>query len=272
MKKILFSRWSTAIAFSWVAGLFIFSLPVSFFLSAHAGQMDFSRLLEAPSGAHLLGTDSLGRDLFSRLVVGTRVSMTVGFVAVGISVLTGLFMGAVAGYYGGRTDRFVSAFIDVMLCFPVLFLILAAASVSGTGLSALTLIIGLTSWMGTARLVRAEILSLKEREFVLALKALGAGDMRILFVHLAPNAMGPVIVSGVLGVSSAILLESGLSFLGIGVQPPVPSWGNILSEGKAVLGSGWWMTFFPGMMIFITVLAVNVLGEALRNSFTGKTR
>jgi peptide/nickel transport system permease protein len=155
-------------------------------------------------------------------------------------------------------------FVDVMLCFPVFFLILSVIAVLGPNIFNVMVIIGVTSWMGTARLVRAEILSLKEREFVISARALGASHLRIITRHLVPNAMGPVIVNGVLGLSSAILVEAGLSFLGIGVQPPTPSWGNLLSDGKGVLGVAWWITFFPGAMIFLTILSANALGEALQ--------
>ncbi|MFA5085848.1 MAG: ABC transporter permease, partial [Candidatus Omnitrophota bacterium] len=198
---------------------------------------------------------------------GGRISLSVGFVAVGIAVIIGLILGSLAGYYGGWIDSVVSRFIDVMLCFPTLFLILTVIAIMGPSIFSIMVVIGLTGWMGAARLIRAEILSLKEREFVEAARATGASDFRIIVRHLIPNGMGPVLVNVVLGVAGAILIESGLSFLGLGVQPPTPSWGNILTEAKSTLGIAWWITVFPGFAILVTVLGYNLLGEGLREHF-----
>ena len=227
--------------------------------------IDLSRRLAGPSGEHLFGTDQLGRDLFSRMVYGARISMSIGFVSVGISVLIGVILGSLAGYFGGRTDSVIMRFVDIMLCFPTFFLILAVIALLEPNIFTIMAVIGATGWMGVARLIRAEILSLKEQEFILAARAIGAGPFRIIVRHLIPNAMTPVLVSATLGVAAAILVESSLSFLGIGVQPPTPSWGNLLTEGKFVLGIGWWLTLFPGLAILITVLAYNLLGEGLRD-------
>lgn len=222
-------------------------------------------LLE-PSAAHFLGTDQLGRDLFSRMLYGARISLLVGIAAVGIAAMVGLFLGSLAGFFGGFIDSVIMRFVDIMLCFPAFFLILAVVAILEPSIINIMCIIGLTSWMGIARLARAEILSLKEREFILAAKAIGAGPLRIIMRHLIPNALGPVIVNATLSVAGAILLESSLSFLGLGVQPPQASWGNILAESKSTLGAAWWLSLFPGLAILITVLGFNLLGEGLRES------
>ena len=253
------------LAVGWLAALSAAAVLAPFLLTNKSGAVDFSHLLEAPSRFHWFGTDALGRDLFARILVATSISLTVAWVAVILSVFLGVVIGAVAGYFGGGWDRSLMAFVNIMLCFPVFFLILSVIAVLGPNIFNVMVIIGATSWMGTARLVRAEVLSLKEREFVLAARALGASHALIIFRHLVPNAMGPVIVNAVLGLAAAVLVESGLSFLGIGVQPPTPSWGNLLSDGKGVLGVAWWLTFFPGVMIFLTILSANTLGEALQS-------
>ncbi|MFA5094813.1 MAG: ABC transporter permease [Candidatus Omnitrophota bacterium] len=243
-----------------------------FITGCDPGAIDLGNSLMPPSIQHIMGTDSLGRDLFSRMVYGARISLSVGFVAVGISVVAGIILGSLAGYYGGWVDSVISRFIDIMLCFPTFFLILATIAVLGPGIWNIMVIIGLTGWMGAARLIRAEILSLKEREFVEAARAVGASDLRIIACHLIPNGIGPVLVSATLGVAGAILTESALSFLGLGVQPPVPSWGNILTEAKSTLGIAWWITVFPGLAILITVLGYNLLGEGLREHFNPHRR
>ncbi len=222
--------------------------------------------LQPPSLQHPLGTDDLGREVLVRMLYGARISLLVGFVAVGISTLIGIVCGALAGFYGGWVDAVIMRFVDIMLCFPTFFLILAVIAFLEPSIWNIMIVIGLTSWMGVARLVRAEFLSLRKRDFVLAAQALGASDGRLIFRHILPNALAPVLVSATLGVAGAILTESALSFLGIGVQPPTPSWGNMLIIGKQTLGSAWWLSVFPGLAILITVLGYNLLGEGIRDA------
>ena len=226
---------------------------------------DSKSVLTAPSREHVFGTDRLGRDIFSRIVYGARISLSIGFIAVGLAVLIGVFIGALAGYYGGKLDFLLMRFTDLMLCFPTIFFILAVISLLEPSVFNIMVVIGATSWMGIARLVRASVLTLKERDFVAASKVMGAKDSWIILRHLVPNTIGPVLVSATLGVGGAILIESALSFLGIGVQPPTPSWGNILMDGRSTLGVAWWLTVFPGLFILFTVLSYNLLGEALRD-------
>src|SRR4030042_6443055 len=229
-------------------------------------EIDRKHILEPPGLKHPLGTDDLGRDLLSRMIWGSEISRAGGFVAVGIATFLGMILGAFSGYYGGWTDRIIMRFIDVMLSIPTFFLILAVIAFVGPSIWNIMIVIGITSWMGVARLVRAEFLSLKEREFVLAAKALGATDYRIIFRHIMVNSMAPVLVSAILGIAGAVLVESALSFLGIGVQPPIPSWGNILTLGKDNIEIAWWLSVFPGLAILITVLGYNLLGEGIRDS------
>jgi len=236
-------------------------------LSPHdPGQIDIRRVLQAPSPEHLFGTDPLGRDVLSRMIWGSRISLMVGFVAVGISSLIGIFLGALAGYYGRWVDNLIMRFVDIMLCFPTFFLILAVIALLEPSIWNIMIVIGITSWMGVARLVRAEFLSLKKRDFTLAEIALGAKDFRIIFGHILPNALAPVLVAATLGVAGAILTESALSFLGIGVQPPTPSWGNILTAGKDNIEIAWWLSLYPGLAILTTVLGYNLLGEGIRDA------
>jgi len=232
--------------------------------------IDVQNILMPPSSTHFFGTDDLGRDVYSRMIWGARISLAVGFVSVGISTLIGITLGAIAGYYGKYADMIIMRFVDIMLCIPGFFLILAVIAFLGSNIFNIMIIIGLTSWMGVARLVRAEFLSLKEREFVLGAKASGASDFRIIFIHILPNALSPVFISAVLGVAAAVLLESSLSFLGLGIQPPTPSWGNILTEGKSNIEIAWWLSVFPGLAILITVLGYNLLGEGLRDALDPK--
>ena len=246
--------------------LFIIALFANVLSPYDPSDIDRKHILEPPSQSHPLGTDDLGRDVLSRMIFGSRISLSVGFVAVGIATIIGMIVGAISGYYGRWADSIIMRFIDIMLSIPTFFLILAVIAFIGPGIWNIMIVIGLTSWMGVARLVRAEFLSLKEREFVLAARALGASDIRIIFRHIMVNSMSPVFVSAVLGVASAILVESALSFLGIGIQPPIPSWGNILTLGKDNIEIAWWLSVFPGLAILFTVLAYNLVGEGLRDA------
>jgi peptide/nickel transport system permease protein len=248
-----------------VLTMFCFAMiaPVS---GRDPGAIDIALRLQSPSFDYPLGTDDLGRDVLARILYGARISLLVGFVAVGIATFIGILLGAMAGFYGRWVDSLIMRFVDIMLCFPSFFLILAVIAFLEPSIWNIMIIIGLTSWMGVARLVRAEFLSLRERDFVLAARAIGARDTRIIFRHILPNAISPVLVSATLGVAGAILTESALSFLGIGVQPPTPSWGNMLIAGKQTLGTAWWLSVFPGLAILFTVLGYNLLGEGIRDA------
>jgi len=228
--------------------------------------IDIHNVLSPPSGKHLLGTDELGRDLLSRMIWGSRVSLKVGIVAVGIAMIIGTIIGSVSGFYGGKTDAILMRFVDIMLAFPTFFLILAVIAILEPSIFTIMAVIGITGWMDVARLVRAEFLSLKERDFVDAAKALGASNFRLIFRHVLPNALSPVFVAATFGIAGAILTESGLSFLGLGVQPPDPSWGNILTSGKDNIEVAWWLSLFPGLAILVTVLSYNLVGEGLRDA------
>ena len=269
--------------------MFFVAVFAPFISPYNPDDIDRKHILESPSLKHPLGTDDLGRDVLSRMILGSRISLSVGFVSVGIATLIGIFLGAISGYYGRWVDSIIMRFIDIMLTIPTFFLILAviafidpniwsSSAIPGwireslrvilidPNIMNIMIVIGLTSWMGVARLVRAEVLSLKEREFVLAARALGTGDMNIIFRHIMINSMAPVFVSAVLGIAGAVLVESALSFLGIGVQPPAPSWGNILTLGKDNIEIAWWLSVFPGLAILITVLSYNLVGEGLRDA------
>lgn len=228
--------------------------------------IDVKAILLAPNMQHWMGTDGLGRDVLSRMLHGGRISLLVGLVAVGISTVIGILLGAIAGYYRGWVDTCIMRLVDVMLSIPSFFLILAVIAFLTPSIINIMIVIGLTSWMSVTRLVRAEFLSLTEREFILAARTLGAKDARLIFTHLLPNSLTPIIVSSVLGVASAVLMESGLSFLGLGVQAPQASWGNILTDGKEYIQFAWWLSLFPGLAILITVLGYNLLGEGLRDA------
>jgi peptide/nickel transport system permease protein len=227
-----------------------------------------------PSPEHWMGTDKQGRDMYSRILFGGRVSLAVGFLAMAGSVLLGALLGAVAGFRGGRTDALVMRATDFFLSFPQIFVLLFMSALLrqldmntfGGGFWQVVTVIAITSWMVVARLVRASFMKIREEEFVTAARSYGAGDRRLIVVHILPNAIGPILVAATRGVADAILIESGLSFLGYGIVPPTASWGNILGDALSTIGVYPWLTFFPGFMIFITVLALNYLGDGLRDA------
>lgn len=227
---------------------------------------DLNQILVPPRKEHLLGTDEDGRDVLVRIIYGARVSLMVGFLSVGLAVLIGVYIGAMAGYYGGWIDNLVSRFIEIMMCFPTLFLVLTVMVFLEPGIDKIMIVIGITSWTGIARLVRGEFLKTKTQEYVLAARTMGLKDRQIIFLHILPNSLAPVLVSATFGIAGAVLMETALTFLGFGVQIPTASWGEILSQGEKYIQLGWWLATFPGIAIFITVFAYNILGEGLRDA------
>jgi peptide/nickel transport system permease protein len=249
-----------------VLALAAIALGAPFFAPYEPTAIDIQNVLSPPSASHPFGTDDLGRDVLSRMIWGSRISLSVGFVAVGIAISIGIIIGSLAGYHGGKLDWLLMRFVDVMLTFPTFFLILAVIAIVEPSIWTIMLVIGVTGWMDTARLVRAEFLTLKQRDFVSAARTSGAGSPRIIFRHILPNALAPVFVAATFGVAGAILVESALSFLGLGVQPPDPSWGNILTTGKDYIEVAWWLSLYPGLAILVTVLSYNLVGEGLRDA------
>ncbi|SDP37229.1 peptide/nickel transport system permease protein [Litchfieldia salsa] len=228
--------------------------------------------LKPPSSEFLLGTDKFGRDLLTRLLYGARISLLVGFASVFGAITIGTLIGSLAGYFGGKLDAILMRFVDVLLSIPSIFLLITLVTIFQPGVDKLILIFALTGWMGTARLVRGEFLSLRTREFVLASKTIGTRSYKIIFSHILPNAMGPIIVSATLQIGGVILAESALSYLGLGIQPPTPSWGNMLQDAQnfTIMLTAWWYPLFPGLMILITVLCFNFVGDGLRDALDPK--
>ena len=230
------------------------------------------RSLSELSATHLLGTDQYARDVLSRLLYGARISLTIGFVAVAISVTIGTLIGAVAGFFGGLVDGAVMRFVDMVISFPRLVLLITIIAIFEPSIFVVIAVLGLTLWPGTARIVRGEVLSLREREFVQAAEALGYPKKRIILRHLVPNALGPVIVAATLGIGNTIVLEAGLSFLGLGVQPPTASWGQMVADGRRFITDAWWLSTFPGLAIVFTVLSFNLVGDGLRDALDPRLR
>jgi len=226
----------------------------------------------APSSDHPMGTDKFGRDVLSRVIYGARISLTIGFLAVAISVTLGTLVGAVSGYFGGRVDGLMMRLVDLLLSFPQLVLLLAIIALFEPSIFLIVMVLGLTNWMNTSRIVRGQFLSLREQEFVQATRALGFGDSRIILRHMLPNAMAPIIVVATLGIGNTILVEAALSFLGLGVQPPTASWGSMVAGGRDALINAWWIATFPGLAIVLTVVCFNLLGDAARDALDPRLR
>ena len=263
-KRFRRSRFAT-FALCYVALMALIALAAPLF-GLEPDAIDLRHRLKPPDGEHWLGTDELGRDILARMIHGARVSLMVGFLATLISVVVGSFLGAMAGYYGRAADWIVSRLIEVVLCFPFLFLVLGIVALFRPSLATIMIALGLTSWTNEARYVRGEFLRIREAEFAQAARASGARDARIIFRHLLPNALAPVIVSASFGVAWAILVESSLSFLGLGVPLPMASWGSILNDARSQMEYAWWLILFPGLAIFTTVAAFNVIGERFRDA------
>ncbi len=225
-----------------------------------------------PGPAHWLGTDQFGRDVLSRIIYGARISLAIALIAVAIAVVVGSFLGAVAGYLGGMVDAAIMRFTDMVMAFPRLVLLIMIVALFESSLTLIILVLGLTQWPSTARLVRGEVLSLREREYVQAARALGFGRARIIGRHLLPNVLAPVIVAATLGIGNTIVLEAGLSFLGMGVQAPMPSWGTLVADGRQNLLGAWWVATFPGLAIVVTVLTFNLVGDGLRDALDPRLR
>ncbi|HET9438786.1 MAG TPA: oligopeptide ABC transporter permease [Longimicrobiales bacterium] len=225
-----------------------------------------------PSAQHWLGTDRFGRDILSRILYGARISLSIGFIATLISVTLGTVLGALAGFFGGKIDALLMRFTDMVLAFPRLVLLIMIVALFSPSVAVIITVLGLTQWPNTTRIVRGDVLSLREREFIQAAHALGMGKARIIFRHLIPNVLAPVIVTATLGIGNTIVLEAGLSFLGLGVQPPIPSWGNMVADGRDNLLGAWWVATFPGLTIVLTVLAFNLVGDGLRDALDPRLR
>ncbi len=225
-----------------------------------------SRRLEPPgSPIYLLGSDPNGRDILSRLLFGARVSLSVGFLSMLLAGVVGVVLGLVSGYFGGSLDDLIMRLADVQLAFPVILLAITIVSVVGRNVATIVLVLGLTGWVVYARTVRSSVLSLRERDFVLAARCLGAGHHRILLRHILPNTAAPILVVATVQIATMIVLESGLSFFGLGIQPPTPTWGGMLAEGRDYLSNAWWVSTIPGLAIMLTVLGINLLGDGLRD-------
>jgi len=261
-----------------VAGAIILAIEIILAVGAPAFarydpiEQDFTVALQGPTHAHLFGTDDVGRDLLSRVMYGARISLSVGLIAVGIGSITGVILGVIAGFYGGVIDTLLLRFMDVLLAFPGILLALAVVAVLGPGLYNVMIAVGFGGIPAYTRLARASTLSVRERDYVLAARAIGCPNGRIMARYILPNVIPPVIVLATLGIAGAILTAAGLSFIGVGAQPPSPEWGAMLSLGRQYLQRAWWVTVFPGLAIMLTVLSVNMVGDAVRDALDPKLR
>ncbi len=255
-----------------VVGVFVAALGAPWLTTYDPTEQDITNRLRPPGSpdpsgrVHLLGTDHLGRDLLARVIFGARPALMVGFAAVAISGLLGLVVGLLSGYFGGRIDDVFMRLADIQLAFPFILLAIAVIGVLGPSLPVIIVVIGVSSWVVYARVVRGSVLSLREREFVQAALALGSGDGRILVRHVLPNAVTPWLVVATLDMARVIVIESALSFLGLGVQPPTPTWGGMLADGRVYISTAWWLATFPGLAILVTVLGINLFGDGLRDT------
>lgn len=245
-----------------------FSIFAPFLVSKDISKVDLMNISMAPSKEHILGTDEMGRDVFARLVYGGRVSLTVGILGMSIQIVIGTTLGIIAGFYGGVVDSIIMRIVDVFMCFPFFIIAIAMAAILGPSLWNVIIIIGILSWTGIARIVRAEVLRLKKMEYIEAAYALGIKNQTILLRHLLPNVMGSVIVASTLSIANGILTEAALSFLGMGVKPPQPSWGNMLSaaQNMRTLQSEWWLWVPPGLCVLLTVMSINFVGDGMRDA------
>ena len=254
--------------------LIIVSFIGPLFIKQDISSVDLYNISSPPSGEHLLGTDDLGRDVLARLLYGGRVSLLVGVFATMLQVIIGTILGVLAGYFGGVIDAIIMKIVDIVMCFPFFIVAIALAAIVGPSVVNLIIIIAILSWTDIARIVRAEVLSIKERDFIMASKAIGFNNLDIILKHIIPNVLSSILVATTLSMATAILMEASLSFLGMGVKPPMPSWGNMLTaaQNMRTLSSEWWLWIPPGFMIIISVLAINFLGEGLRRKLDPKRK
>lgn len=254
--------------------LIIVSFIGPLFIKQDISSVDLYNISSPPSGEHLLGTDDLGRDVLARLLYGGRVSLLVGVFATMLQVMIGTILGVLAGYFGGAIDAIIMRIVDIVMCFPFFIVAIALAAIVGPSVVNLIIIIAILSWTDIARIVRAEVLSIKERDFIMASKAIGFNNLDIILKHIIPNVLSSILVATTLSMATAILMEASLSFLGMGVKPPMPSWGNMLTaaQNMRTLSSEWWLWIPPGFMIIISVLAINFLGEGLRRKLDHKRK
>ncbi|MCK4741227.1 MAG: ABC transporter permease [Anaerolineales bacterium] len=263
---------SAMIGLSLILLLLLVALTADLIAPQGIDDQDLRKGLFSPSREFPLGTDEFGRDMLSRIIHGSRISLQVGIIATVISAVIGIFLGAIAGYYGGRIDYLIQGMVDISWAFPTILVALFLIAILGPSLVNVMIAVGLSYWGGFTRVVRGQVLSLREWEFIVAARAIGANDMRILFRHIMPNILAPIIVMATLMMADTILIEATLSFLGMGAQPPIPSWGSILSSGRSYLRLAPWVTFFPGFAIMLTVLGFNMLGDGLRDALDPRLR